>query len=134
MGVYWKIIFLWGFTKKQCIEGNCLKRGTWTVCRFRGGGAWWKRGRWCFWGWVNTPTHCRGKGNALILCHFVIWRIAQMLNKKDLSFWAGATKTASTLVASTCCMLTKCKHFFMHSKQEWVGLFLWINHLSSLVM
>ena len=23
--------------KKQCIERNCLKRGVWTVCRFKGG-------------------------------------------------------------------------------------------------
>ena len=33
--------------------------------------------------------------------------IAQKLNKKDLSFWADATKTGSALVASACCMLTK---------------------------
>ena len=24
--------------KNQYIGGNCLKRGTWTVCRFKGGG------------------------------------------------------------------------------------------------
>ena len=36
----------------------------------------------------------------LILCHLVVWRIAQILNKTVLSFWAGATKTDSALVAS----------------------------------
>ena len=25
------------FTKKPYIEGNCLKRQAWTVCRFKGG-------------------------------------------------------------------------------------------------
>ena len=38
--------------------------------------------------------------NLLILCHLVVWRIAQILNKKDISFWAGATKTDSALVVS----------------------------------
>ena len=56
MGVYWKIIFLWGFTKKQCIEGNCLKRGTWTVCRFRGGGLGEKEGGGVFEGGL-IPLH-----------------------------------------------------------------------------
>ena len=27
-----------GHKKKQYIGRNCLKRGTWTVCRFKGGG------------------------------------------------------------------------------------------------
>ena len=30
----------------------------------------------------------------------VVWRIAEIFNKKDLSFWAGATKTGSALVTS----------------------------------
>ena len=25
-------------TKKQYMEENCIKRGAWTVCRFKGGG------------------------------------------------------------------------------------------------
>ena len=29
-------------------EGDFLKRGAWTVCRFKGGGAWQERGEWCF--------------------------------------------------------------------------------------
>ena len=29
--------------------------------------------------------------SVLILGHFLFWRIAQICNKKDLSFWAGAT-------------------------------------------
>ena len=48
------------FTKKQCIGENCLKRGAWTVCRFKGGGgregAWQKRGGGVFEG-VDTPMH-----------------------------------------------------------------------------
>ena len=38
-GVHQKIQFLGrgGVTKNQYIGGNCLKRGTWTVCRFNGG-------------------------------------------------------------------------------------------------
>ena len=43
----------------------------------------------------------------LILCYFPVWRIARILNKKDLRFWAGATKTSSALVASACCILAK---------------------------
>ena len=52
----------------------------------------------------------------LILCHLMIWRAAQVLNKKDLSFRAGATKTSSALVDSPWCMLGK--SIFMHSKQK----------------
>ena len=32
--------------------GDCLKRGAWTVCRFKGGGAWQERG-----GGGDTPMH-----------------------------------------------------------------------------
>ena len=45
--------------------------------------------------------------SVLISCHFVVWTIAQILNKKDLNFWTGAKKTGSALVASACCMLPK---------------------------
>ena len=45
--------------------------------------------------------------SVLIFCHLVVWRIAQIHNKKDLSFWAVATKTGSALVASTCFMFAK---------------------------
>ena len=46
MGVHWKIQFLGGggFTKKQYVEGNCLKKGYWTVCRFKGQGGLVKEG------------------------------------------------------------------------------------------
>ena len=38
MGVHWKICFsVEGFTKKQYIGENCIKRGTWTICRLKGG-------------------------------------------------------------------------------------------------
>ena len=38
IGVYWKIIFLRGFHEKPLyIRENCLKRGAWRVCRFKGG-------------------------------------------------------------------------------------------------
>ena len=34
-----------GFPKNQCIRGNCLKRGAWTLSRFNGeGGGLAKRG------------------------------------------------------------------------------------------
>ena len=26
----------WGFTKNQYLGRNCLKRGAWTVCQFKG--------------------------------------------------------------------------------------------------
>ena len=63
----WKILILWGFTqksdfqgggftKKQYIGANCLKRGAWTVCRFKECLAK-KRGGECFWGGVDTPMH-----------------------------------------------------------------------------
>ena len=43
LGVHWKIWLLGGeFTKKNDIEGDCLKKGPWTVCRFKG--AWQERG------------------------------------------------------------------------------------------
>ena len=38
---------------------------------------------------------------------FGIWRIVQILNKKDLNFWTAVTKTGSALVASARCMLVK---------------------------
>ena len=34
----------WVGYKKQYIEGNCLKRGVWAVCRFKGEGLTKKRG------------------------------------------------------------------------------------------
>ena len=37
----------------------------------------------------------------------VVWRVAQIINKKDLNFWAVATKTASALVALACCVVAK---------------------------
>ena len=40
MWAHWKIHFLGkgggGHKKKQYIGGNCLKRGAWTVCQFKG--------------------------------------------------------------------------------------------------
>ena len=46
--------------------------------------------------------------SVLISCHLVVvWRIAQIHNKKNLSFWAGVAKTGSALIASACCMLAK---------------------------
>ena len=45
-GVHWKIWLLEGGSRKTDIEGGLPKRGTWTVCRFKGGGgAWQERGR-----------------------------------------------------------------------------------------
>ena len=46
----------------------------------------------------------------LILCYVVVWRIAQILTKRDLSLSAGATKTGLALFASAYCMLAK--HIF----------------------
>ena len=38
MGVQWKTWFLGGTVhKKPIYRGNCLKRGAWTVCKFKGG-------------------------------------------------------------------------------------------------
>ena len=61
IGVHWKIWFLGeggGLTKKQCIGGNCLKRGAWTVCRFKGlGELGEKRGWWC---WIEKNVEYLG--------------------------------------------------------------------------
>ena len=46
--------------KNEYIEGNCLKRGVRTVRKFKGGGAWRKRGGvvFVFKGWgVNPNAH-----------------------------------------------------------------------------
>ena len=58
-------------------RGNCLKRGTWTVCRFKGGGTLQKRVEWYFWGgglipqctqWVIITTSWRQrKPNKMLL-------------------------------------------------------------------
>ena len=69
MGVHWKNLVFRGmwFHEKPIYKGDGLKRGggvgagaggrAWTVCKmlfFRG--AWQKRGRWCFWGDIDTPN------------------------------------------------------------------------------
>ena len=56
IGFHQKIQFSSGFTKSQYIGGNCLKRVAWTVCSFKGVGAWQKRGEGVFEG-VDTPMH-----------------------------------------------------------------------------
>ena len=48
----------------------------------------------------------------------VVWRIAQILNKKDLSFGAGPTKTGSALAVSVCCMLTKIIFYAQQTKRS----------------
>ena len=55
----------------------------------------------------------------LIACHLVVWRIAQILTKKDRTFWAGATKTVFLL-----------KTFFTRNKQNEVRTNVKIKHLS----
>ena len=44
LGFTEKSDFEGGFTKNQYRRGDCLKRQAWTVYRFKGGGAWHKRG------------------------------------------------------------------------------------------
>ena len=41
--------------KNQCIEGDCLKRGAWTVCRFKRGLS--KKKEAVFLGGGDTPMH-----------------------------------------------------------------------------
>ena len=55
-GVHRKIRFLGGggIHEKPISMGDCLKRGTWTVCRFKGGGLGKKEGRMFLKG-VDTP-------------------------------------------------------------------------------
>ena len=50
IGVYWKIRFLGGVTKKQYIGGEFPKKGAWAVCRFKGGGGLAEKGGWGFFG------------------------------------------------------------------------------------
>ena len=54
--VHWKIPLLWGGGKEgshqTSIEGWLLKKGAWTICRFKG-----RLARWYFWGGVDTPMH-----------------------------------------------------------------------------
>ena len=47
--------FRGGFTKKQYIGGDCLKRGLGQFADLRG--AWQERGGWYFWGGRDTPMH-----------------------------------------------------------------------------
>ena len=49
----------------------------------------------------------------------VVWRITQILNKKDLSFWAGATKTGSALVGLAYSMPAKSIFYTQKNKKEW---------------
>ena len=58
LGFHWKIQLLGGreFIKNWYRGGDCLKRGAWTVFRFKGG-ALQEREGWCFWGGVDTPMH-----------------------------------------------------------------------------
>ena len=48
----------------------------------------------------------------------VVWKIAHILNKKDLSFWVGGTKSGSATVASACCMLAKSIFCAQQSKRN----------------
>ena len=48
-----------------------------------------------------------------------VWRIAQTLINEDLSFWAGATKTSSVLVAPACCMLTISIFLSRANEKKW---------------
>ena len=45
------------FTKNWYKEQDCLKRGAWTVCRFKGGGLGKKDEGGVFEGGVDTPMH-----------------------------------------------------------------------------
>ena len=56
--------------------------------------------------------------NVLISCHLIVWRIPQILSKKDLSFWAGAIKTSSALVALACCILAKGIFYAQQTKRS----------------
>ena len=60
------------------------------------------------------------KGNAFKCVKFmsfgVVWKVAQILNKKDIDFWASATESGSAFVASAYCMLAK--SIFMHNKRK----------------
>ena len=56
IGVHWKIRFFGGVHKKTIYGGeNCLKRGPWTIYRFKGDLA--KRGGDVFDEGVDTPMH-----------------------------------------------------------------------------
>ena len=68
MGVHWKIGLLKGGSRKTNIEeGDCLKRGAWTVCWFKGGGLARKMG----------VVFLRGGGGGDTLMHTMV---AQSLN------------------------------------------------------
>ena len=49
---------------------------------------------------------------------WVVWRVAQKLNKKDLNFWAGATKTRSASVAWAGCILSKSIFYAQQTKRS----------------
>ena len=48
----------------------------------------------------------------------VVWRVAQILNKKVLNFWAVTTKTGSAFVVSACWMLTKSIFYAQQTKRS----------------
>ena len=49
----------------------------------------------------------------------VCWRIGQILNKKDLRFWADATKTGAALYTLACCMLAKSIFVLIANEKKW---------------
>ena len=63
LGVHWKIQLLGGSSwKTDKGGGDCLKRGAWTVCKFKGGGTWQERGGGIFKGGWYPNAHYRGRG------------------------------------------------------------------------
>ena len=57
LGVYWEIWFLGGGIRKTNINGDSLKRGAWTVCRFKGSGNLARKREGCFWGGWYPNAH-----------------------------------------------------------------------------
>ena len=53
-----------------------------------------------------------------ISCHLVVWRIAQILTKKDLSFLASSKKIGLALAVSACCMLAKNIFYAQQTKKS----------------
>ena len=85
LGVHSKIQLLGGkFTKNQYRRGDCLKRGAWTVWRFKGGREDWRgRGGSVFEGRVDTLMLIMQLFVLINLCYAVA---KHMLRKIKISF------------------------------------------------
>ena len=105
LGVHWKIRFFGCVSRKINIEeGDCLKRGPWSVCRFKGGLG--KKMGECFWseeGWYPNAHY----GGQVIECLLLQIKFHNVGKYNYAKF--------------SCYLIFKailCSHFLIHGQQK----------------